>query len=79
MDQPSGYFDLQVNGYAGVDFNQDDLTAEELNQACESLAADGVGGVLATIITESIDRMIHRLARIVQLREKNALVQSMVA
>ncbi len=79
MDQPSGYFDLQVNGYAGVDFNQDNLTAEDLNQACESLAADGVGGVLVTIITESIDRMAHRLARVVQLREKNALAQSMVA
>ena len=28
------YFDLQVNGYAGVDFNSIALTTEEAKQAC---------------------------------------------
>ena len=37
------FFDLQVNGYAGVDFNQDGLQADDLHRACERLDADGVG------------------------------------
>jgi N-acetylglucosamine-6-phosphate deacetylase len=47
-----GYVDLQVNGYAGVDFNADDLAAEALQRACLRLEADGVGTCLATIITD---------------------------
>ena len=73
------YFDLQVNGYGGVDFNQDDLTAEQLHAACEKLREDQVGAVLATVITESIDSMAHRLRRIVELREQDPLAREMIA
>ena len=62
MSGDAGYFDLQVNGYGGIDFNKDGLTAEELHRACERLDADGVGGFLATIITEQLDLMCGRLA-----------------
>ena len=65
----SGYVDLQVNGYAGVDFNVDGLTAEALHHACARLEADGVDLVLATIITDDVDGMCRRLARLSQLRE----------
>ena len=71
---PLEYFDLQVNGYGGFDFNQDDLSAEDLNSACRKIDADGVDGVLATIITERIDSMCRRLRRIVQIRERDPLV-----
>ena len=60
-------FDLQVNGYGGVDFNQDDLTADDLSKACKALRADGVAGILATVITESMEKMCRRLARLVEL------------
>lgn len=73
------YFDLQVNGYGGVDFNQDDLRAEDLHAACERLAADGVEGILATIITESLDKMAARLRRLVELREQDPLARRMIA
>ena len=45
--------DLQVNGYAGVDFNGDRLEAEDLHAACAALRDDGVEGILATVITDS--------------------------
>jgi N-acetylglucosamine-6-phosphate deacetylase len=73
------YFDLQVNGYGGVDFNSDDLSDEQLHRACEKLAADGVRSILATIITEDLDLMRARLARIVSLRSKDRLAQQMIA
>ena len=73
------YFDLQVNGYGGVDFNCDNLAAEDLHRACEALQRDGVRGILATIITEEMPKMCGRLARLSKLREENKLVQQMVA
>src|SRR5687768_9650920 len=42
MSAGTGYFDLQVNGYGGVDFNKEGLTADDLHRACERLEADGV-------------------------------------
>jgi N-acetylglucosamine-6-phosphate deacetylase len=73
-----GPFDLQVNGYAGVDFNKDDLTDAELNLACERLMQDGTGGFLATIITEDVDAMCTRLANIVRHRERDPLARLMI-
>jgi N-acetylglucosamine-6-phosphate deacetylase len=63
------FFDLQVNGYGGVDFNGDDLDAAELDRVCERLDAQGVAGILATVITDSIPVMearVQRLARLLQ-------------
>ena len=58
-------FDLQVNGYVGVDFCASELEGEELELACRALDKDGVDGILATIITDSLDRMEDKLARLV--------------
>jgi N-acetylglucosamine-6-phosphate deacetylase len=74
-----GYFDIQVNGYGGVDFNQDDLGADDLHRACAKLRADGVDGILAAIITDAADRMVARLARLVALREADALARDIIA
>lgn len=74
-----GYFDIQVNGYAGVDFNADDLCAEAMHRACERLLRDGVTGALATIITEQPERMLARIGRIAQLRAADPLVTSVIA
>lgn len=79
MTTSSGYFDLQVNGYGGVDFNKEGLTAEELHRACARQAQDGVTGFLATIITEKIDLMAARLARLAELREQDELARKMIA
>lgn len=73
-----GYFDLQINGYGGVDFNQDDLAAEALHAACVRLRDDGAEGVLATIITEDLPRMRGRLRRLVELRERDQLAKQLI-
>lgn len=74
----SNFVDLQVNGYAGVDFNSDDLSAESLHGACKRLASDNVAGILATVITNDIDRMATRLRRLAELREADPLVQQII-
>jgi N-acetylglucosamine-6-phosphate deacetylase len=48
-----GLFDLQVNGFAGVDFNAPDLTADRVAEALDRLRATGVTRCLPTLITSS--------------------------
>ena len=72
-------FDLQVNGYGGVDFNQDALTPEDLHKACSLLESDGVESILATVITDSIDAMVRRVTNLVKLRERDALAARVIA
>jgi N-acetylglucosamine-6-phosphate deacetylase len=51
-----GFFDLQVNGFAGVDFNAARLTPEGLRAALDALHATGVTRCLPTLITSSFER-----------------------
>ena len=78
MDESCSFFDLQINGYAGVDFNCNGLTLESLRSACDKLKQDGVKGILATIITADIEDMKSRLQRIVELRREDKQVEQMI-
>lgn len=78
-ERPANFFDLQVNGYAGVDFNADDLTDEQLHHACERLAADGADGILATLITDDVGRMTGRLARLAAMRAESEPARRIIA
>lgn len=50
-----GFFDLQVNGFAGVDFGDPVLTSERLLQAVTALEKTGVTRFLPTLITSSLE------------------------
>ncbi|WP_372923004.1 N-acetylglucosamine-6-phosphate deacetylase [Roseovarius sp.] len=60
--QTEGLFDLQVNGYAGIDFNDVGLTASRLDIALEAMLADGVTGCLPTLITAPPETLRARFA-----------------
>lgn len=57
-----GLFDLQVNGFAGVDFNDAGLTADELDHALEAMLRTGVTRCLPTIISATADELGARFA-----------------
>ena len=78
MSSEPQYVDLQINGYAGVDFNQDDLSDADLHLACQRLREDGVAGVLATIITDEIPQMAGRLQRLAAIRQQDQLVREVI-
>ena len=63
------YVDLQVNGAFGVDFNDDSLTLEQFELACDRLHETGVEGFLPTIITDSIETMCQRIQKIAGMLE----------
>ena len=64
-----GFLDLQVNGFAGVDFNDPATSAEQVHQALAALRSHGVTQVLPTIISGPFERY-ERCAR--TLLEANA-------
>lgn len=74
----SGYIDLQVNGCAGVDFNGDHLTVEAMHGVCQRLRDEGAAGFLPTVITDEIDVMAARLARLAEARRGDSLAQEMI-
>jgi len=47
----AGLMDLQVNGYAGVDFNDEAVNADALDHALHAMLAAGVTACLPTVIT----------------------------
>jgi len=60
-----GLFDLQVNGFAGFDFNGDPCawTVEGMRAAAEALRRRGVTRALATLITDETALMLARARR----------------
>ncbi len=75
----NGFVDLQVNGYAGVDFNDDALSQHCMVDACRRLREDGVDQILATIITAPVKSMVGRIAKIADWIETNDEVRRTVA
>ncbi|GAA0877207.1 N-acetylglucosamine-6-phosphate deacetylase [Algoriphagus jejuensis] len=66
-----GFQDIQVNGYAGLDYNflHDDVLA--LGQISKELFKVGVTTHFPTIITNSADQISKLIRQVVSLREKD--------
>ena len=60
--QSLGLTDLQVNGYAGVDFNDAALTADALDHSLRAMRASNVTTCLPTLISADVVTLKHRLA-----------------
>lgn len=58
----AGLIDLQVNGFAGIDFNTRHLTADALDHALDAMLATGVTACLPTIITAHESELAERFA-----------------
>lgn len=68
------YFDLQVNGYAGVDFCSAELRGEDVRRACEALRRDGIEEILATMITDTVPSLESKLRNLVRIREQDEFI-----
>src|SRR5580700_2440074 len=56
-----GFVDLQVNGFAGVDFNDPNTPVSEIGSALGSIFATGVTRCLPTVITGPPESMLASL------------------
>jgi N-acetylglucosamine-6-phosphate deacetylase len=73
-----GLVDLQVNGFAGFDFNADPPQVEQVIGAARSLLAEGITTFVPTLITASHEQVAARLAVIRQARDQDQLVRTMI-
>jgi N-acetylglucosamine-6-phosphate deacetylase len=66
-----GLIDLQVNGFAGVDYNDPDVTLEAIARSVESVRATGVTRFLPTVITGSRERMSGALRKLARAKQRH--------
>jgi len=77
MESP-GLTDLQVNGYAGVDFNDAALTADAMDHALHAMRATNVTTCLPTLITADLPTLHARLTALDAAVEHSRLGRHMV-
>jgi len=64
-----GFIDLQVNGFAGVDYNNPRTPPEEIARSIQALFSTGVTRLYPTVITGSPADMIAALVNLARARE----------
>ena len=74
----SGLCDLQVNGFAGVDYNDPTLMPEEFEKSLFAMLSTGVTTCLPTVITGSEDWQIRCFHALEAGRNASKLAQAMV-
>ena len=74
-----GWIDLQVNGFAGVDYNSPASSHEQIAQSIVALLASGVTRFFPTVITGSPENMTAALANLAGAKESIAHRSAMEA
>ncbi len=73
-----GFFDLQVNGYAGIDYSAPELDAAGISRLCRLLAASGTVMHLPTIVTNPEHVILRNLGIIAEARGKDSFVRDSI-
>lgn len=79
LPHPSGLIDLQVNGFAGTDFQQDDLGQDQLESAARALVQAGCERFLLTLVTDRWNRLLSRLTHLRRLRRSSPTLRQIIA
>jgi N-acetylglucosamine-6-phosphate deacetylase len=74
-----GFIDLQVNGFAGVDFNSPTAPHDEIERAIDATFSTGVTRFYPTVITGAPDAMLAALRNLAAARESLTGGQAMEA
>jgi N-acetylglucosamine-6-phosphate deacetylase len=73
-----GLIDVQVNGFAGVDYNTLPLDEDEIMRSLGALFKEGVTSFLPTITTNSVDAISELLRRFEKIRSDNPIFNDVV-
>ena len=74
----AGWIDLQINGYAGVDFNAPGLTVEAVKEVTDRLASDGTAGFMPTLVTGDPEMLISTVRTVMAARRKYAVCEKAI-
>ena len=64
-----GFVDIQVNGFAGVDYNSGITPHEEIARSIQVLFSTGVSRFFPTVITGAPDAMAAALKNLMSMKE----------
>ncbi len=67
-------FDIQINGFAGVDFQDPEIDLPGLRRAVDALRAHQTHRILLTLISDDVDSLCRKFERIEALRTKDPVV-----
>ena len=79
ITKTSGLVELQVNGFAGVDFNTPGITGETLKKSLQTMLASGVTTCLPTLITSSEEHLKSCFRDLENSRQSCKLAKTMIA
>jgi N-acetylglucosamine-6-phosphate deacetylase len=71
--------DLQVNGFAGVDFQRDSLTVDEVLIAARALRAAGCSRFFLTLVTDEWPKLVRRLKQLREVRANHEELRHAIA
>jgi N-acetylglucosamine-6-phosphate deacetylase len=74
-----GFFDLQVNGYGGQEFNDLELTTEKIEAVSKAMDADGVTSYLPTATTHGFEMLSNTMRTLAAACEASPEVARRVA
>ena len=85
MDNPAGpvrwlipgFFDVQVNGFAGRNFTVAELAEGDIEHICRALLQTGTTRFLPTLVTADLDTLCRALSSLADAMERNPLVRAM--
>jgi N-acetylglucosamine-6-phosphate deacetylase len=66
-----GFFDMQVNGYAGDDYNNPALSPDHIEHVVNVLASSGTSRHIPTLITNSQENIVRNLRTIARALDTN--------
>ena len=85
LDEPSGverwivpgFFDLQVNGFAGRSFADPGVKIEDVESIARALLQTGATRLLPTVVTADLETLCRQLSVLAEAMERIPLVQAM--
>jgi len=70
--------DLQINGFAGVDFQSDDVSLDDLEAAVRGLYTAGCARFFLTLISDEWPRLLARIQRLRDLRRQSQMLSAAI-
>ena len=74
-----GFIDLQINGFAGIDYSSPGLSVAEIEKMARAIGASGTVRHLATIITGARKNITASCAAIAKARRESVLARTAIA
>jgi N-acetylglucosamine-6-phosphate deacetylase len=71
-----GFIDIQVNGFAGVDYNAPDAPHEEIARSLQVMFSTGVTRCFPTVITGDPEKMLGALRNLAAAREAHPAMEA---